>query len=170
MIYRHRGIGEFRCGCRGLWRSVVTVPREVPSIPNSHSCLAFLGWLDFCTMTTTIAADWSFVENTGRIQIWGFFLENNNKTQTISLVRKRFKLFWFLAIQVKRARFLIFYFIICQQLSWFSKKRRQKSSPMDSFSMHRKRVLWTRFLSIETESIGLDFCLRGHSTNSAAGK
>ena len=28
----------------------------------------------------------------------GIFLENNNKTQTISLVRKRFKLFWFLTI------------------------------------------------------------------------
>ena len=39
-----------------------------------------------------------------------FFLENNNKTQTISLVTKRFKLFWFLAIRVKRARFPVFLF------------------------------------------------------------
>ena len=41
----------------------------------------------------------------------------------------------------------------------------KKLSPMDSFfkagnrvlSMLRKRVLWTRFLCRETESIGLDF-------------
>ena len=48
----------------------------------------------------------------------------------------------------------------------------KKSSPMDSVSMHRKRVqrtrfslqrnrvLRTRFLSIETESFGLVFCVR----------
>ena len=36
----------------------------------------------------------------------GFFLENNNKIQTISLVRKRFKLFWFLTTRVQRGRFL----------------------------------------------------------------
>ena len=75
----------------------------------------------------------------------GFFLENNNKTQTISLVRKRFKLFWFLAIRVKRARFLVFYFIICQQLSWWSGH------------VGRNRVQWTRFLCLENEFKGLGF-------------
>ena len=78
----------------------------------------------------------------------GFFLENNYKTQTISLVRKRFKLFWFLAIRVKRAQFLVFYFIICQQLSWWSGH------------VGRNRVQWTRFLCLETESFGLVFCVR----------
>ena len=34
------------------------------------------------------------------------FLENNYKIQTISLVRKRFKLIWFLTIRVQRGRFL----------------------------------------------------------------
>ena len=34
------------------------------------------------------------------------FLENNNKIQTISLVRKRFKLIWFLTTRVQRGRFL----------------------------------------------------------------
>ena len=38
------------------------------------------------------------------------FLENNYKTQTISLVRKGLKLIWFLAIQVQRGRFLCFLF------------------------------------------------------------
>ena len=38
------------------------------------------------------------------------FLENNYKTQTISLVRKRLKLIWFLAIRVQRGRFLCFLF------------------------------------------------------------
>ena len=42
----------------------------------------------------------------------GDFLENNYKTQTISLVRKRFKLIWFLTIRVQRTRFLGCYFII----------------------------------------------------------
>ena len=36
----------------------------------------------------------------------GIFLENNNKIQTISLVRKRFKLIWFLTTRVQRGRFL----------------------------------------------------------------
>ena len=43
------------------------------------------------------------------------FLENNNKFQTISLVRKRFKLFWFLTTRVQRKRFLgykIEYFLL----------------------------------------------------------
>ena len=40
----------------------------------------------------------------------GDFLENNYKTQTISLVRKRLKLIWFLAIRVQRSRFLCFLF------------------------------------------------------------
>ena len=40
----------------------------------------------------------------------GDFLENNYKTQTISLVRKRLKLIWFLAIRVQRGRFLCFLF------------------------------------------------------------
>ena len=34
------------------------------------------------------------------------FLENNYKIETISLVRKRFKLIWFLTIRVQRGRFL----------------------------------------------------------------
>ena len=34
------------------------------------------------------------------------FLENNHKIQTISLVRKRFKLIWFLTFRVQRSRFL----------------------------------------------------------------
>ena len=33
----------------------------------------------------------------------------------------------------------------------------KKSSPMDSVSMHRKRVQWTCFLCTETESFGLGF-------------
>ena len=33
----------------------------------------------------------------------------------------------------------------------------KKPSPLDSVSLRRNRVLWTRFLCIETESIGLDF-------------
>ena len=36
----------------------------------------------------------------------GIFLENNNKIQTISLVRKRFKLIWFLTTRVQRGQFL----------------------------------------------------------------
>ena len=36
----------------------------------------------------------------------GIFLENNYKTQTISLVRKRFKHIWFLTIRVQRSWFL----------------------------------------------------------------
>ena len=36
------------------------------------------------------------------------FLENNNKIQTISLVRKRFKLFWFLTTRVQRKQFLAY--------------------------------------------------------------
>ena len=40
------------------------------------------------------------------------FLENNYKTQTISLVRKRFKLIWFLTIRVQKTQFLGCYFII----------------------------------------------------------
>ena len=34
------------------------------------------------------------------------FLENNYKIETISLVRKRFNLIWFLTIRVQRGRFL----------------------------------------------------------------
>ena len=81
-----------------------------------------------------------------------FFLENNNKTQTISLVKKRFKLFWFLAIRVKRTRFLgfLFYYLPAAELvEW---PRRQKLSPMYSVSKLRKRVQRTRFLRLETES------------------
>ena len=37
----------------------------------------------------------------------GDFLENNYKTQTISLVRKRFKLICFLTIRVQRTQFLV---------------------------------------------------------------
>ena len=74
-----------------------------------HNDNYYSSWLEFCGV---------YRKNTDM----GFFLENNNKIQTISLVRKCFKLFWFLAIRLKRTRFLIFYFIICQQLSWFSKK------------------------------------------------
>ena len=36
----------------------------------------------------------------------GIILENNYKIQTISLVRKCFKLIWFLTIRVQRTRFL----------------------------------------------------------------
>ena len=46
---------------------------------------------------------------------FGIFLENNNKFQTISLVRKHFKLFWFLTTRVQRKRFLgykIEYFLL----------------------------------------------------------
>ena len=102
------------------------------------------------------------------------FLENNNKTQTISLVRKRFKLFWFLAIRVKRARFL--QLLSCSLKKNVGRKRvqrtrflcieiesnglgfsAQKTSPKDSFSKHRKdsvsslkkRVHWTQFLCIK---------------------
>ena len=39
----------------------------------------------------------------------------------------------------------------------------KKSSPMDSVSMQRNRVLWTQFLRRETESIGLGFCLENES-------
>ena len=40
------------------------------------------------------------------LRIFLVFLENNYKIQTISLVRKRFKLIWFLTIRVQRTRFL----------------------------------------------------------------
>ena len=39
-------------------------------------------------------------------EISRIFLENNYKIQTILLVRKRFKLMWFLTIRVQIARFL----------------------------------------------------------------
>ena len=74
----------------------------------------------------------------------GDFLENNYKTQTISLVRKRFKLFWFLTIRVQRTRFV-------------GSQTGQKSSPLDSVSKHRNRVQWTRFLSKKIESTELGF-------------
>ena len=79
-----------------------------------HNDNYYSSWLEFCG---------EYRKNTDI----GFFLENNNKTQTISLVRKRFKLFWFLAIQVKRARFLVFTAV------GSLKNRRQKSSPLDLF-------------------------------------
>ena len=121
----------------------------------------------------------------GYTRSW-FFLENNNKTQTISLVRKRLKLFWFLAIRVNRTRFLQLLNDFLRknvrrkrvQRTRFSLQRNrvlrtrflcienesnglvfyaQKPSPLDLVSMYRNRVHWTRFLCIETESIGLDF-------------
>ena len=71
------------------------------------------------------------------------FLENNYKTQTISLVRKRFKLIWYLAIRVQKTRFLGLLFIILP--------------PVEANRMARNRVHWTRFLSLENEFMGLGF-------------
>ena len=34
----------------------------------------------------------------------------------------------------------------------------KKSSPMDSISMYKNRVHWTRFICTKTESSELDFC------------
>ena len=72
------------------------------------------------------------------VQIAWFFFKNNYKTQTISLVRQRLKLIWFLTIRVQRTRF---------------------SSPRSPGN----RVHWTRFLFMEIESNGLGFCTRKSS-------
>ena len=97
---------------------------------------------------------------------WGVFLENNNKFQTISLVRKRFKLFSFLTTRVQRKRFLgykIEYFLLDFPILHWSEVglkwvwRGHKSSSLDSFSKTRKRVQWTRFLVLQNESNVLDF-------------
>ena len=131
----------------------------------------------------------------GILSFWAFpsgklgdFLENNNKTQTISLVRKRFKLFWFLVIQVKRGWFLGFLFYhLPTALSWWSghvgRNRVQrcrflslesefnelgfqalKPSPLDSVSRLENRVQWTCFPGLETDSFELGFFVcRNHS-------
>ena len=79
------------------------------------------------------------------VNLWDF-LENNYKSQTISLVRKRFKLIWYLAIRVQRTRFLGLLFIILPAA---------EMAKMSTYA--RNRVQWTRFLSLETEFIGLNF-------------
>ena len=76
------------------------------------------------------------------------FLENNNKTQTISLVRKRFNLFWFLAIRVKRARFL--QLLSCSLTKNVGRKRVQRTRFLSKeVSSLKNRVHWTRFLCIK---------------------
>ena len=77
----------------------------------------------------------------------GDFLENNYKTQTISLVRKRFKLIWFLAIRVQKTRFV----------AWYTG---QKSSPLDSVSKQRNQIYWTRISFMQTEPNGLDLVMQ----------
>ena len=77
---------------------------------------------------------------------FGDFFKNNYKTQTMSLVRKRFKLIQFLIIRVQRTRFLDCYYNILPTVE------------AAKFSTQaRNRVHWTQFLSLETECIGLDF-------------
>ena len=73
------------------------------------------------------------------------FLENNNKIQTISLVRKRFKLIWFLTTRVQRGRFLgykIEYVLLDFPILPVPEVGPicQKSSSLDSFCKTRKRV------------------------------
>ena len=108
-------------------------------------------------------------------------LETNNKTQTISLVRKCFKLFWFLAIRVKQSRFLGFLFYhLPTALSWRSghvgRNRVQrcqflslknefnelgfqawKPTALNSISRLENRVQWTCFSGLETDSFELGF-------------
>ena len=86
------------------------------------------------------------------------FLKNNYKTQTISLVSKRFKLISFITIWVQWTRF---------RKNWCEENMEiefnelgfhvQKSSSMNLVSMYRNRVCWTRFPYIETEFIELGF-------------
>ena len=87
------------------------------------------------------------------------FLKNNYKTQTISLVSKRFKLISFITIWVQWTRF---------RKNWCEENMEiefnelgfhvQKSSSMNLVSMYRNRVCWTRFPYIETEFVELGFC------------
>ena len=86
------------------------------------------------------------------------FLKNNYKTQTISLVSKRFKLISFITIWVQWTRF---------RKNWCEENMEiefnelgfhvQKPSSMNSVSMYRNRVCWTRFPYIETEFVELGF-------------
>ena len=95
---------------------------------------------------------------------YGFFLENNNKTQTISLVRKRLKLIWNITTRVQRGRFPGFFnFIIprnrVERTRLISLENESKGlgfkawkpSPLHSVSKPGNRVRWTRFLLFETE-------------------
>ena len=89
------------------------------------------------------------IRGLGFLFFMGFFqdfLENNYKTQTISLVRKRFKLIWHLAIRVQRTRFLGLLFIILPAAEVVHVG--EKSSSLDSVSKPRNRVHWTQFLYI----------------------
>ena len=105
-----------------------------------------------------------------RENVWGkhyivhtrIFLENNNKIQTISLVRKRFKLIWFLTTRVQRGRFLgykIEYVLLDFPILPVPKVGPicRKLSSCHSFCKTRKRVQWTRFLFLQTEFIELNF-------------
>ena len=98
-----------------------------------------------------------------------FFLENNNKTQTISLVRKCFKLLWFLTIRVKRGRFLgfLFYYLPAAEVGGSGHVGRNRVQSYRFLSLEnefkglgfqpKNRVHWTRFPGLKTESNGLVF-------------
>ena len=76
-----------------------------------------------------------------------FFKKNNYKTQTILLVRQRFKHIWFLTIRVQMTQFLGY------------KSSILPAAEVDKVSKSvRNQVHWTRFLYIEIESFGLGFC------------
>ena len=93
------------------------------------------------------------------------FLENNYKIQTISLVRKRFKHISFITIRVQWSRFLC-YKIECIVLELPGLPATevavrvhvdQKLSKMNSVFGLINWVHWTRFVSVETEFVGLSF-------------
>ena len=86
------------------------------------------------------------------------FLKNNYKTQTISLVSKRFKLISFIRIRVQWNLF---------RKNWCGENMEiefnelgfhvHKPSSMYSVSMYRNQGCWTRFPYIETKFIELCF-------------
>ena len=88
----------------------------------------------------------------------GIFLKTNYKTQTISLVSKRFKLISFITLRVQGTQF---------RKNWCGENMEiefnelgfhvQKSSSLNSVSMYRNRVQWTRFPCMENEFIELIF-------------
>ena len=97
------------------------------------------------------------------------FSENNYKTQTISLVRKRLKLFWNITTRVQRGRFPGFFILLLRNrvertrlLSLENESKglgfkAWKPSPLPSVSKPGNRVHYTRFLGLETESFELGF-------------
>ena len=97
-------------------------------------------------------------------RVWGDFSENNYKTQTISLVRKRLKLIWNITTRVQRGRFPGFFnftiprnrvertrLISLENESKGLGFKAWKPSPLHSVSKPGNRVRWTRFLLFETE-------------------